>query len=255
MYQEKQDDSIIITSDTTETEYLPFSPSPPLTLSSPPSHSLSASLRTHWHTFLDNYNPSLLIWTGWTGACLAIHMLVLTYWQSVMNQIDPNVNWNGYVSTVAYALAAAMTLIPTKIEPFLNRNAEYLLVIMPITYGVCLYLLSRETIIYLAYIWLIAYHSLFEFSLAVSSVQVARNTGKPKQFGIVFSLNMLIALVFQNITQVLVGKQVFNLSPTSQYAVYAFIFFGISVSCLFWLLWLKMKRKQNYVRVEKHPLI
>ncbi len=28
--------------------------------------------------------------------CTAIHMLVLTYWQSVMYEIDPKVNYNGY---------------------------------------------------------------------------------------------------------------------------------------------------------------
>ena len=78
-------------------------------------------------------------------------------------------------------------------------------------------------------------------------------TGRPKQFGIVFSLNMLVALVFQNITQFLVGKQAFNLSPTSQYVVYAFIFFGISVGCLIWLLWLRFARKNSLVVVEKYP--
>eukprot|EP00026_Physarum_polycephalum_P008350 Phypoly_transcript_08432.p1 GENE.Phypoly_transcript_08432~~Phypoly_transcript_08432.p1 ORF type:complete len:444 (+),score=65.76 Phypoly_transcript_08432:178-1509(+) len=242
---QKQKNSAIITTDGAEDDpYVSLSPSPS-----------SSSLRKHWRIFLANYNPSLLMWTGWSGACIAIHMLVLTYWQSVMNQINPNVNYNGYVSTVAYALAAAVTLIPTKIEPFLHRNSEYLLILMPILYGICLFLLSRESIIYLAYIWLILYHSLFEFALAVSSVQVARRTGKPKQFGIVFSLNMLVALIFQNITQVLVGKQVFDLSPTSQYEVYAFIFFGISVVCLIWLLWLKLARKQNPVVVEKYTLI
>jgi hypothetical protein len=34
--------------------------------------------------------------------------------------------------------------------------------------------LFEQNEIYLAYIWLIVYHSLFEFALAVSSVQVAR---------------------------------------------------------------------------------
>ena len=35
--------------------------------------------------------------------------------------------------------------------------------------------------IYLAYAWLIAYHSLFEFSLAFSSVQVARKYVKGEE--------------------------------------------------------------------------
>ena len=35
--------------------------------------------------------------------------------------------------------------------------------------------------IYLAYVWLIAYHSLFEFSLAFSSVQVARKYVKGEE--------------------------------------------------------------------------
>jgi len=209
----------------------------------PKETSPTFSFNDHWNKFRDNYNTPLVIWSIWSGMCIAVHMLVLTYWQSVMYEINPKVNYNGYVLTVAYAMAAAVTLIPTKIEPFLNRISDWLLALLPILYGTCLLLLSFETIIYLAYIWLILYHSLFEFMLAVSSVQIARRTGKSKQFGIVFSLSMVVALLFQNFLQLLVGKQALNFAPTLQYRFFAFAFFGISATCLAGKVWLFLKRK------------
>ena len=48
---------------------------------------------------------------------MAIHHLVLAYWQALFYDIEPSKGYNGYVNAIAYLLAAVAALLPTKIEP------------------------------------------------------------------------------------------------------------------------------------------
>jgi hypothetical protein len=201
-------------------------------------------LKEQFKKAVANYNKPLIAWSCWAGVCMGIHVLILTYWQSLMYEIDPSVNYNGYVSTVAYLLAAAVALIPTRIESLLESHALWLLGISPIINGTMVLLWSLESNIYRAYIYFILYLSCY-FMHAVSAAQIAIKIGKPKQFGLVFSLNVLLTILFQNSLQFILGKNVLNFTPHTQYQYMAIILFIVGVVCLGVNVWIVVLKKRS----------
>lgn len=185
--------------------------------------------------------------TSHSGLSLAIHHLVLTYWQSLFLEINKEASesYNGYVSASAYLLAACCALLPAKIEHLIPRLTSALLVASSIIDGLLLLVMSRNNHVLLSYCIFILYHCLFEFMWTIVNVQIAKHMPNFR-FGLIFSINTSAAMLFQTIIQFTVGSIALKLDIREQ-----FIFFGSCLLALgvlygsfFAFLWIRDQSKQ-----------
>jgi len=166
---------------------------------------------------VNTYTSTVVLkWSIWGGLSLAIHHLVIMYWQSLFYETNSVQDYNGYVSAIAYSLAAVAALLPTRIEPQIETLQQILLIIFPLFGGAFLIGMSQTSLIFVDYALLVLYHCFFEFMAAITGAQIAKSMPSVR-FGLVFSLNTIATMLFQTIIQFIIGKQVLNLSIHQQF--------------------------------------
>ncbi|RYE99009.1 MAG: hypothetical protein EOO41_01655 [Methanobacteriota archaeon] len=107
---------------------------------------------------------------------LAVHTLVMTMWQSLLEDVSPGEQWNGSISAAAYAISAIFVAIISaqRIDKYVSRctvavQAVYALVLAAATWGMAL---SRS--FELVVVSLVVYHVCAEMLLVTGSASIAR---------------------------------------------------------------------------------
>jgi Reduced folate carrier len=153
------------------------------------------------------YSGPMRMLSLWQAVSLAVHALALTYYQSLFRDIDATRNYNGYVSTLSYLLAAIGAAVPSVCASAIRL--DMFVVAVPVAGASLLAALALVDDLYGAYALFVCYHVLFEFSIAFVIGQVAvhiaptTNSGgsRVRRFALVFSLNRLVGLAIQSLLQ------------------------------------------------------
>lgn len=161
-------------------------------------------------------------WAFWGGLNLAVHHLVLTYWQSLFFEFseEDSQQYNGMVNGTAYFLAAACALIPAKLERYMEFLTPFFFIAMPLANGAMLVGMAFNVNSMTNYSLFVLYHCSFEFMAPIVAVQVAKKMSSAR-FGLIFSINATAAVLFQTVIQFTVSPNALDLDIRQQ-----FIFFG-----------------------------
>src|SRR3989338_6693969 len=186
-------------------------PSPPRS----PAAELSA-LRDLW--------GSIAALALWLIVSLAVHTLVLTYYQVLFFEINSAANYNGYVQASSYACAALSTLLPGLFYPLVP-----------------------------AYVLFFCYHCLFEFSMTVASYQIAltlhgrfdtvKHSPDSSRVAIVFSWNTIVSIVFQVLLQFIIGKGVLDLTPAQYFVGFGSVLGVLGVVLVCAIVWIQHRHQ------------
>jgi len=201
-------------------------------------------------------NLSVLKWSIWSGMWIAVHHLVITYWQSLFAEIDAEKSkeFNGYMNAVSYLLAACCALIPTRIEKFIGPLSSAFLIVFPIINCFLLVGMAMSRHIFLNYAFYILYHSIYEFMGPIASVQIAKYMPTIR-FGIVFSLNTTLAMLIQTIIQFTVGSKGLKLDIKNQFYFYATCLGSVGIAYAIGVVFYHVRqyynRKQSYAKLQQ----
>lgn len=150
----------------------------------------------------------------------AVHPLVLTFWQSLFQDIDPKMAmYNAYLFSGCNFLAFGAALVP--IYAFKSNRlviAQRLIMIFPFVFCVILVLMSdvgsyAGSTVWPSYACLLLYHAFFEMSLVVANSTLAmhmRNSQK-EHYGVLFCLVYSLAVAFQALVQLVLQQSSMSL--------------------------------------------
>lgn len=197
--------------------------------------SATVTLKRRLALLLPSWQP-IVIPALWLVISLGIHTLTLTFYQVLFSTINSQVNYNGYVEAVSYVLAAGVTSVPGLLHRRFDFKQPVLLTVLLTVAALasCLLLLGLAFVNSLgwAYALFIIYHSVFEFSFTIASAQIAkllvdwmasdhtRENNLPP-ISMIFSSNNVLALVFQSLLQLIIGKDVLDLTIRQYFATFA----------------------------------
>ena len=219
-------------------------PSPPRS----PAAELSA-LRDLW--------GSIAALALWMIVSLAVHTLVLTYYQVLFFEINSAANYNGYVQASSYACAALCTLLPGL---FYRKIAfpsplAVSLWLVGAALASCLMLIAMGLFRTLvpAYVLFFCYHCLFEFSMTVASYQIAltlhgrfdtvKHSPDSSRVAIVFSWNTIVSIVFQVLLQFIIGKGVLDLTPAQYFVGFGSVLGVLGVVLVCAIVWIQHRHQ------------
>eukprot|EP01119_Soliformovum_irregulare_P014493 TRINITY_DN3963_c4_g4_i2.p1 TRINITY_DN3963_c4_g4~~TRINITY_DN3963_c4_g4_i2.p1 ORF type:complete len:445 (+),score=120.09 TRINITY_DN3963_c4_g4_i2:99-1433(+) len=195
---------------------------------------------------------SVLLWSLWMGVAVAIHHLVLTYWQSLLFELSPtsSKNYNGIVSALAYFLAAISALSSSQLEFKLKSVIPVIQVVCPLFSCGLLVAMSFSTSYVIACIGFVAYHISFEFAMPIAQSDVATKM-KSERFGIVFSVNTALSILVQVIVQAIIGKGALKLDMRNQFLSFAILLGTLGILTFIWTTYSKIRAKNIlYSQVE-----
>ncbi len=224
----------------TSESHSPSSPKQALSSSSTFSSITSVFSLYFFRTLYRKYRPVYRL-SLWLIFSLPIHTLVLTYFQvlvSVVVTSADSVNYNGFVLSASYVMAAAVSLLPSKWERFFSSPLylECSLILISCVSSLLLIFLSLSHSLVTLYPFFIVYHCLFEFLLTLLFASIAKETPvmwkEKKPFGLTFSLCVFCAMSVQSFIQLIVGVEVLDLGIREQFLFWGFGYL-IFTFCMF----------------------
>eukprot|EP00761_Pharyngomonas_kirbyi_P014794 gb/GECH01014824.1/.p1 GENE.gb/GECH01014824.1/~~gb/GECH01014824.1/.p1 ORF type:complete len:570 (+),score=79.25 gb/GECH01014824.1/:1-1710(+) len=179
---------------------------------------------------------SVSIWSIYSIVLMAVHGLMITYYQNLVKELDPSLTYNGYFIGVAYTLAAIGALLPCRADRFIPAAWNYMLtpamcIIFPLVMGICFLGLSVARSLILLYSLLVVIHTFFEMSIVVAFTQIAQGL-HVSRFASIFSLNQTVSLIFQFLLQLIVGESVLKLNVQHEFAAFGFVLLALSIVML-----------------------
>ncbi|XP_017857956.1 PREDICTED: thiamine transporter 2 [Drosophila arizonae] len=214
-----------------------------------PKFSLSNAGRLLWYHLASSYtNPVVLLWSVWWALAICGQIQVISYIQFLWKELAPEKqsNYNGGVEAVATLLGAIGAIL----AGMLNSNSKrsfYMLInsICVAVLGALLLLAACGNSVWLAYVSYVIFCAVFFFIITAAAAIVAENL-VDDSFGLIFGINMLVALVLQTIlTIVVVTDTGFGLPPKTQYIVYGGYFIVLGAAYLLLQLLLKIFAKKS----------
>ena len=105
--------------------------------------------------------------------------------------------------------------------------------------------------LYVAYLLFILYHSSFEFMAPIVSAQIALSM-PTYRYGLIFSINVMAAMLFQTIIQVIVSQ--LELAIRVQFIFFGCCLFGISFVYSLILLFSFVRNRITKIPVLYRPI-
>ncbi|XP_023031505.1 thiamine transporter 1 [Drosophila willistoni] len=208
-----------------------------------------------WFHLVSSYtNPVVLQWSVWWALATCGQVQVISYIQFLWKEVAPDhlSTYNGGVEALATLLGA----IGAFVAGFLNSNkrrSTYMLInsICAALLGGLLIWSSYSSNVWVTYVIYVIFSAIFFFIITVAGAIVAENLVEDS-FGLVFGINMLVALILQTILTIIVVEPNtgYGLGPRDQYLVYGSYFVGLASIYLFVLLCSKIcHRKSQQVQI------
>ncbi|EDW04190.1 thiamine transporter 2 [Drosophila grimshawi] len=193
-----------------------------------PKFSLQNAGHLLWFHLTSSYtNPIVLTWSIWWTLATCGQVQVITYIQFLWKDLAPDneSKYNGGVEAVATLLGAIGALFAGMLNSNIRRNFYMLMNSFCVALlGGLLLLAALCESVWLAYIGYAIFCAVFFFIITVAAAIIAKNL-VDDSFGLVFGINMLVALGLQTIlTVVVVTDTGYGLPPKDQYIVYGSYF-------------------------------
>lgn len=183
-----------------------------------PKFSLSNAGRLLWYHLVSSYtNPVVLLWSSWWALGICGQIQVISYIQFLWKELAPEYqsNYNGGVEAAATLLGAIGAILAGMLNSNSNRNRYMLLnsICVGVLGGLLLITACVDSL-WLAYVSYVIFCAVFFFTITVAAAIVAENL-VDDSFGLIFGINMLVALVLQTILTIVVltGKSKMKVIP------------------------------------------
>eukprot|EP01028_Stygiella_incarcerata_P008615 TRINITY_DN379_c0_g2_i2.p1 TRINITY_DN379_c0_g2~~TRINITY_DN379_c0_g2_i2.p1 ORF type:complete len:567 (-),score=141.48 TRINITY_DN379_c0_g2_i2:352-2052(-) len=160
----------------------------------------------------------VVLWTIFIAVSTAAHTWVLTFWQSLVELIQPGTEDNGYLVGTAYIFAALAALLSVRIRSKANHAGFCYLcgLLSVLSLGLSVLCLSYSSHLWQGFVFFTLFHSHFEFINSVSYVQLVLKLPN-FHFASALSLCHVIGLVLQSIYQLSVGPYGMKMGIRAQF--------------------------------------
>jgi len=205
--------------------------------------SLTDSFRLLYTDFIAAYsNPYVLKWSLWwaLGTCgyFQVGNYIQPLWEDIKSEngtvCQDEEGLNGAVEATASLTGAVLATL----LGFLYLNwaliGDFLIAVISVLDAVMLYMIAKAINIWTTYAGYLIFRASYQMMMTIASFEVAKHIN-PSSYGLVFGVNIFMALLFQSALTAVVADNVgLHLPHRDQYVVYAG-FYAV-VAALYFLL-------------------
>lgn len=199
--------------------------------------------------------PSVVKWSVWWACGTCLNLQVANYIQPLWEVIYPSNEhaiYNGAVESTHTLLGALTALGIGFVRLDWSSHGEWMLSVVSILDGICLFIMSTTKNIWVAYVTYIIFRVLYQMMITIASFQVAKDL-RDDTHGLIFGCNTFLALLLQTILVfVVVDESGLAASSRLQFMIYGGCCLVLAIVFLIAAYWVCCRRRKQYEVQEPH---
>lgn len=172
-----------------------------------------------WRALVLNFGWKMSLWTAWWIVGMSVTNLVEGYAPSRFEDVNPAMSYNGIVEAIGRGSSALACLVPAMMESKLQGALGKVITALfsVLSAGAC-FMLAFSNNIWVCYSGYILFLCFIYFLITFASAEIMKSM-ETKNFGLIYGMNLFLALVLQTVLQVLILDKVLAITVATKFVV------------------------------------